>query len=115
MKESRKELSLFKKEAKESKEFKVKLGGDDPEKVILPTYGDDDRDETLLILVKEFNTMIEDGDLFKEDDIGEEEFRNSFAALKRRHKLKKIKETFRKFRVCLKGDPRDKWIVKFVL
>ena len=58
--ENRKNLSLYKKEAKESKEFKVKLGGDDTEKVVLPTYGDDDRDETLLTLVKEFNMMIED-------------------------------------------------------
>ena len=55
--------------------------------------------------------VIEDGDLFKKDNIGEEEFRNGFAALKRRHKLKAIKETFRKLRVCLKRDPRDKWIV----
>ena len=50
--ENRKNLSLYKKEAKESKEFKVKLGGDDTEKVVLPTYGDDDSDETLLTLVK---------------------------------------------------------------
>ena len=28
------------------KESKVKLGDDDTEKVILPSYGDDDRDET---------------------------------------------------------------------
>ena len=50
--ENRKELSLFKKEAKELKKFKVKLGGSDTEKVVLPTYGDDDSDETLLTLVK---------------------------------------------------------------
>ena len=70
--ENKKELSLFKKESKDSKEFKVQLGGDDTEKVVLPTYGDDDRDETLLVLVKEFNMMVEDGDLFKDDEIGEE-------------------------------------------
>ena len=99
---------MFKKEAKENKEFKVKLGGDDTEKVILPTYRDDDRDETLLVLVKEFNMMIEDGDLFKEENIGEEENRNSFTSLKKKNKLEAIKETFRKFRTCLKGDPRDK-------
>ena len=99
---------MFKKEAKESKDFKVKLGCDDTEKVILPTYGDDDRDETLLILVKEFNMMIEDGELFKEENVGEEENRNNFTSLKKKHKLKAIKETFRKFRPCLKGDPRDK-------
>ena len=33
--ENRKQLSLFKKEAKDVKEFKVKLGGDDTEKVVL--------------------------------------------------------------------------------
>ena len=54
--------------------------------------------------------MIEDGDPFKDKDIGEEEDRNTFSALKKRHKLKAIKETFRKFRICLKGDPRDKQI-----
>ena len=99
---------MFKKEGKENKEFKVNLGGDDTEQVILPTYGDDDRDETLVILVKEFNMMIEDGDLFKEENFGEEENRNSFTSLKKKHKLKAIRKTFRKFRTCLKGDPRDK-------
>ena len=64
--ENKKVLSLFKRENKEMKESKVKLGDDDTEKVILPSYGDDDRDETLLILVKKFNIMIEDGDLLKD-------------------------------------------------
>ena len=100
--ENRKELSLFKKEAKENKEFKVKLGGDNIEKNILPTYEDDDRDKTLLILVKEFNMIIEDGDLFKEESIREEKNRNSLRSLKKKNKLKAIKETFRKFRVYLK-------------
>ena len=112
--ENRKNLSLYKKEAKESKEFKVKLGGDDTEKVVLPTYGDDDRDETLLTLVKEFNMMIEDGDLMKDEEIGLEDDRNGFTSLKKRNKLKAIKETFRKFRSCLKGDPRDKWILPVI-
>ena len=103
-------MSLNKKEAKDNKEFKVKLGGDDIEKGNLPTYGDDDRDETLLILVKAFNITVEDGDYFKEEDIEEEELRSGFTASKKRKKLKAIKETFRKFRVCLKGDPRDKWM-----
>ena len=82
--ENRKELSLYKKEAKDNKEFKVKLGGDDTEKVNLPIYGDDDRDETLLILVKEFNMTVEDGDLFKEEDIGEDKLRCGFTASKKR-------------------------------
>ena len=40
--EHKKELPLLKKESKDSKEFKVQLGGDDAEKAVLPTYGDDD-------------------------------------------------------------------------
>ena len=52
--------------------------------------------------------MIMNSDLFKEDDIGEEIDRASFTALKKRQKLKAIKETFRNFRTCLKGEPRDK-------
>ena len=103
-------MLLYKKEAKEIKEFKVKLGGDDSEKVNLPIYGDDDRDETLLTLVKEYNMMIVDGDIFKEDDIGEEIDRASFTGIKKRQKLKAIKDTFGKFRTCLKVELRDKCI-----
>ena len=54
--------------------------------------------------------MVEDGDLLKEEDIRLEEDRNGFTVVKKRNKLKAIKETFRKFRVCIKSDPRDKWI-----
>ena len=64
--------------------------GDDTEKINLPTYGDDDRDETLLVLVKEFNMMVEDGCLFKEEEIGLEEDRNGFTAAKNRNKLRAI-------------------------
>ena len=92
------------------KDLKVKLGGHDTKEVILPTYRDDGRDEILLILVKEFNIISEDEDLFKEQDIGEEGDRHNLSALKKRHKLKNIKETFRKFRACLKENSRDMWI-----
>ena len=92
-------MSLHKIEAKENKKFKVKMGGDDTEKVIIPTYEDNDPDESLLILVNEFNMMIDNGDLFKVEDIGEEDDRSSVSALKKRHILKAIKEAFRKFRV----------------
>ena len=54
--------------------------------------------------------MIEDEYLLKDEEIGLEEHRNGFTNLKRKNKLKAIKETFRNFRSCLKGDPRDKWI-----
>ena len=49
----------------------MKLDDDDTEKVILPTYG-----SALLILVKKFNIMIEDGDLIEDGDIGEENGRH---------------------------------------
>ena len=55
--------------------------------------------------------MIEDGDLMKDEEIGLEDHRNGFTSLRRKNKLKAIKETFRKFRSCLKGEPRDKWII----
>lgn len=76
-------MSLFKKEMKDMKEFKVQLGDNDTQKVMLPLYWDDDRDEILFILFEEFNMMIEDGYLFKNDDIDEEAVRNTFTALKR--------------------------------
>ena len=65
-------MSLYHKEPKEKKEFKIHLGRDDSEKVLIPIYGDEDPDEILLILVKEFELLIEDGDLFKENEIGNE-------------------------------------------
>ena len=73
----------------------MKLGGNDTKKVILSSYGDDDQDETLFILVKEFSMMIENGDLLKDEDIGEEKERHTLTALKKRNKLKATKETFR--------------------
>ena len=54
--------------------------------------------------------MIEDGELLKDEEIGSEEDKKGFTNLKKRNKLKAIKETFAKFRSCLKGDPRDKYI-----
>ena len=50
-------------------------------------YGDEDPDEILLILVKEFELLIEDGDLFKENEIGNEAT-GSFTAT---NKTKKVK------------------------
>ena len=70
-------------------------------------YGDESSDETLLILVKEFNLLIEYGDLLKEDDIHEVVYIYTFNGVKRRHKLVVIKETYRKFHSCLKGEARE--------
>ena len=108
--EPKKELSFYYKECKEKKEFKVGLGGSDSEKVQIPSYGDSDQDETLLLLVKDFNLLIEDGDLFKEDSIGTEENDRPFTGAKNRTKLISIKEVYRKFRSCLKGEARDTWL-----
>lgn len=99
---------MFKKEIKYHKEFKVQLGGSDTKKVMLPIYGDDERDETLLILVKEFNMMVEDGNLSKDDEIGRESTQGTFTDQKLKNKLKAIKEMYRKFRACLKGE--ENWL-----
>ena len=106
----KKELSLYCKECKEKKEFKIGLGGHDSEKTKLPSYGDIDQDENLLLLIKDFNLMIEDGDLLKEDEIGKEETDRPFTGVRNRSKLTAIKEVYRKFRSCLKGDERDTWL-----
>ena len=99
------------KDSKEKKEFKIELGGNDTEKVHVPIYNDQANDECLLILVKEFNILIEDGDLLKEETIGEEESRAIWkTATKTKNKLIAIKEVYRKFRSCLKGQPRDTWL-----
>ena len=76
--EPKNELTLYYKEHKEKKEFNIGLGGQDSEKIQLPSYGDADQDETLLVLIKDFNLMIEDGDLFKEDEIGTEKYNRPF-------------------------------------
>ena len=107
---NRKELSFFAKEYKEKKEFKIGLGGNDTEKVLVPCYGDDDQDETLLILVKDFNLLIEDGDLLEEEEIGSEELDRPFTVANNRRKLVAIKEVYRKFRSCLKGEAREVWL-----
>ena len=71
---------------------KKKLGGSDTEKVYVPSYGDNDQDKSLLNLVKDFNLLIEDGDLLKQDEIDPEEYDRPFSAAKNRQKLVVIKE-----------------------
>ena len=51
---------------KRRKNFKSYLEKNESEKVQVPSYGDNDQDETLLLLIKDFNLMVEDGDLLKE-------------------------------------------------
>ena len=57
----------------------------------VPIYEDKSKDEPLLILVKEFNLLIEDGDLFKENEIGEKVNKDTFIIDKRRQKSGTIK------------------------
>ena len=70
---------------------------------------DNDQDETLLNFIKDFDLLIEDGDLLKEDEIGSEKFDRPFTVTKDRNMLDIIKEFYRKFRSCLKGEARDTW------
>ena len=62
------------------KKIKIVLGGTESEKVQVPSYGDNDQDETLLLLIKDFNLLVEDGDLLKEEAIGSEENDRPFNA-----------------------------------
>ena len=96
-------MSFYFKETKEKKEFKVVLGGTESEKVQVPSYGDNDQDETLLLLIKDFNLLVEDGDLLEEEAIGSKKSDRPFTIANRRAKLIAIKEVYRKFRSCLKG------------
>ena len=57
-----------------------------------------------------FNVLIEDSDLFREEDIGTEENDQSFTAIRNRNKLTAIKEVYIKFRSCLKGEARGTWL-----
>ena len=52
------------KEPKENKESKIDLGGTNSEKVKIPLYDDHCKHETMYILIKRFNIMIEDRDFF---------------------------------------------------
>ena len=90
-KESRKELSFYVKEPKEKKQFKIELGGNDTEKVEIPSYRDHDQDEALLNLAKGFNFLVEDGDHSKKDVIETEETDRSVTASNRMIKLVAIK------------------------
>ena len=61
-----KEITFKFKESKETKQFKIDLNGTNVEKVDLPIFGDESKHETMFVLNKEFNLMVEDGDLMKE-------------------------------------------------
>ena len=66
---------------KDKKEFRVEIEGSDTEKVHLPIYRDESRDETLLILVKEFNLMVKDKGMLREDIICPKTARNGFTVV----------------------------------
>ena len=64
--EEKKNLTFTYTEPKETKEYKVDLNGTNTEKMNTPTYDDHSKHETMFILIKRFNVIVEDGDLFKE-------------------------------------------------
>ena len=51
--------------------------------------------------------MVKDGDLLNEEAIGSEKNGWRFTNAQNRNKLIAIKEVYRKFRSCLKGEARD--------
>ena len=73
---------------------------------------DNDQDETLLVLVKDFNFLIKDVNLFKGETIGSEEHNRPFMIVRSRYKLVVIKEIYRKFRSCLKREVQEVKLVK---
>ena len=54
--------------------------------------GNDNRDKPLLILVKEFNMMVKDGDLFKDNEFGMVLTQDTFTNQKLMNRLKTTKE-----------------------
>ena len=54
--------------------------------------------------------LTEDEDLLKEDEIGSEKSDRPFTSTRNRNKLVAIKEVYRKFRSCLKGEAMDAWL-----
>ena len=94
-------MYFFFKEPVDKKEFKMRIWGNDVEKVSVQIYGDNDQDGILLNLANDFKLLIEDGDLLKEDEIGSEKYDMPFTAARNRNKLVAIKEVSRKFRSCL--------------
>lgn len=77
------------------------------------SYDHNDLDEALLNLVKDFNLLVEDGDLLKEDNIGTEEADMPFTVVRNRAKQIIIEQVYSKFRLCLKGEVMDT-LLKFV-
>ena len=61
-------------------------------------------------MVKDFNLLIENRYLLKEDEIGSEESDRSITSARSRNKLVAIKEVYRKFRSCLKRETRGDWL-----
>ena len=89
------------------------MGTTNKEKVNIPIYDDHSKHETMFILIKRFNIMVDDGDLFFENTgtaSREEANRGTMTAAQRTYKLNKIKEVYRTFRFCLLGKASEKWL-----
>mmetsp|Transcript_19570 Transcript_19570/g.23979 ORF Transcript_19570/g.23979 Transcript_19570/m.23979 type:complete len:224 (+) Transcript_19570:65-736(+) len=106
-----KEVTFKFKGPKETKQFKINLNVINTEKVDLPIFGDKSKHETMFILEKEFNLMVKDGDLMKENGrVNQREANHStMTAAQRNTKLTCIQEVYRIYRSCLKRKTREKW------
>ena len=65
-----------------------------------PIDGNESRVQTILILVKDFKLLIEVGNSSKK----------TRSAEMCRQNLVAIMETYRKFRLCLKGEVKESWL-----
>ena len=60
--ENKKSLDFKFKDPTKRKQINIELGSFESEKVDLPMFDEEQRHEFLLLLIKRFNTMVDDGD-----------------------------------------------------
>ena len=99
-------------EPKQYKDFKINLGGESTEKVKIPIFNDQARNETMFLLIHRFNQMIDDGDLFREETGEDNQMERDIEDMsedEKAWKLTKIKHVYRLFRSCLQDRARDEW------
>ena len=100
------------KEPTKLKQVKIELGSFGSEKVDLPMFDEEQRHETLFLLIKRFNTMVDDGDLMKENTgtmTKTEGDRSRMNNTQKKWKLDHIQNKYRLFKSCLQGSSRDHW------
>ena len=60
--------------------------------------------------MKDFNLLVKDGDLLKDEETGSKENDRYFTAARNRNKLVVIKEVYQKFKSCLKEEAQEAWL-----